>query len=82
MLFISNCLSVLQLVNGVAILHMQMDWQKSKKAIHEDDTLLTTGEYKTIILIFLDVLIQPYWFLSWKTYQDTKYNEFTLDLYF
>lgn len=81
MLLISNVLSLFQISNAFTVKMLELNWLKSKKKLHQDETLFTTGFYKPLIASSLLVVIQPYWFLYGETYRD-YYNEHSADLHF
>jgi len=79
----SNILSLAQIVNSLSINILELDWLKSKKLMHKDDTFLTSQAHiQAFAFEFILVLVQPYWFLYKLTYSDTKYNEHTRHLQF
>jgi hypothetical protein len=68
MIMFSNILSLFQCYNSFIIDTLTIDWLKSKKQIHKDETLYSTGYYKWFILKCIFVLLQPYWFMYGMTF--------------
>lgn len=46
---ISNALSIFQISNAFSVKVLELNWLKSKKKLHQDETLLTTGFYKPLV---------------------------------
>ena len=56
-LWISNILSLFQVYNQFIIYLLTMWWLKSKQQIHKDETLITTGYYKSFAIDCFFVII-------------------------
>ena len=79
---LSNFLAIPLILNQVAMYLLEMEYFKSKRLLHKNDTFYSTGYLRKLLFTSLCTLIQPYWFLYGTTTTDTKYNEHTVDIKF
>lgn len=78
----SNILSLPLILNQVAMFLLELEYLKSKRILHKNDTFYSSGYLNKLMFTTVCTLVQPCWFLYGTTTTDTKYNEHTVDIKF